>query len=406
MPRAAVTVVVMREAVVVEAVTQIAEVLRAHVQTARDGTLYWRHPVQSTALVQSVPLGPYLFTGTLGNALFFAALARVSEENDHQELARRALAPLRSEIHSIVGDPARAQRIKQPLGGLSGLGSLVYGLVRIGDLLEDPSLSADAHLASALLTIDRIDSDENLDVMTGSAGALLTLLALDQRRPEANLNGVTPLELASVCAHHLLRSHHILCASGEAGVPARPPFWRGFCHGTAGICTALLRLYARTGQPELWSAVERIFAAERLGDEDFYAGVPNSWCKGAPGIALGRIEALELSTDRLLEQEVAAALAVTSAPTLEPSDDLCCGNAGRLDTLVQISRKRTEPALLHQAFELAGRILERTRKNGSYSQRLASEHGLDLRFFPGLAGIGYALLRLLTPEVPCVTAMH
>src|SRR5690349_21836798 len=103
----------MQEAVVVEAVTQIAEVLRAHARTARDGTPYWRHPIQSTALVQSAPLGPYLFTGTLGNALFFAALARISEKNDHHELARRTLAPLRSEIRSIAGDPARAQRIRQ-----------------------------------------------------------------------------------------------------------------------------------------------------------------------------------------------------------------------------------------------------------------------------------------------------
>jgi lantibiotic modifying enzyme len=396
----------LQKAVVEEAVTRIAEVLRAHARTARDDTVYWCHPARSTGLFQPAPLGPHLFAGTLGCVLFFVALARVSAKDDHQELARRALSPLRSEIHSVVGDPARARRIQQPLGGLSGLGSLVYGLVRIGDLLEDPSLSADAHLASALLTVDRIDSDENLDVMTGSAGALLALLALDQRRPEANLNGATPLELASVCAHHLLRSHPILQASGEDSDPVQPPFWRGFCHGTAGICTALLRLYARTGQPELWSAVQRIFAAERRVDWDSCVGAPNSWCKGAPGIALGRIEALEFSTDRLLDQEAAAALAVTSAPKLEASDDLCCGNAGRLDTLVQTSRKRAEPAHLHQAFELAGRVLERATRNGRYSQRLAPEYGLDLRFFPGLAGIGYSLLRLLVPELSCVLAME
>jgi lantibiotic modifying enzyme len=396
----------LQKAVVEEAVARIAEVLRGHARTARDGAVYWCHPAQSTGLAQPAPLGPHLFAGTLGCALFFVALARVSAKDDDRELARRALSPLRGEIHAVVGDPARARRVRQPLGGLSGLGSLVYGLVRIGDLLEDPSLCAEAHLASALLTADRIDSGESLDVMTGSAGALLALLALDQRRPEANLNGATPLELASACAHHLLRSHPILLASGEDGDPARPPFWRGFSHGTAGICTALLRLYARTGQPELWSAVHRIFAAERRVDPDSGAEAPNSWCKGAPGIALGRIEALDLSTDRLLDGEAAAALAVTSAPTLEASDDLCCGNAGRLDTLVQASRKRAEPARLHQAFELAGRVLERAERNGRYAQRLAPEYGLDLRFFPGLAGIGYSLLRLLVPELPCVAALE
>jgi lantibiotic modifying enzyme len=392
--------------VVQEAVAQIVEVLRDHARTARDGAVYWCHPARSTDRAQAAPLGPHLFAGTLGCAWFLAALARTSERNDHRELALRALAPLRREIHSVVGDPERARRLQQPLGGLAGLGSLVYGLVRIGDLLEDPSLSADAHLASALLTLDRIHSEESLDVMTGSAGALLALLALDPRRPEANLQGATPLALASACARHILRRHPLLRAGAGDGEPVLPPFWRGFCHGTSGVCTALLRLYARTGEPELWSAVQKIFARERQDDREATAEPPNSWCKGAPGIALARIEALELSADPRLRQEAESALAATGAPALADSDDVCCGNAGRLDALVQASRKSSEPAHRRQACELAGRVLERARRHGRYAQRLDPEVGLDLRFFPGLAGIGYSLLRLLDPELFSISVME
>jgi lantibiotic modifying enzyme len=391
--------------VVEEAVAQIAGVLRDHARTARDGAVYWCHPARSTDRAQTAPLGPHLFAGTLGCALFLAALARTSRSH-HRELALQALAPLRREIHSVVGDPERARRLQQPLGGLAGLGSLVYGLIRIGDLLEDPSLSADAHLASALLTLERIHSEESVDVMTGSAGALLALLALDRRRPEANLQGATPLALASVCARHILRRHPLLRAGARDGEPVLPPFWRGFCHGTSGVCTALLRLYARTGEPELWSAVQRIFARERQDDLEATAEAPNSWCKGAPGIALARIEALELSADPRLRQEAESALAATGAPELADSDDLCCGNAGRLDALVQASRKREEPARRIEAGVLASRVLERAGSDGRFAQRLAPEYGLDVRFFPGLAGIGYALLRLLSPELPSPLAME
>jgi lantibiotic modifying enzyme len=389
--------------IVQEAVAQIAEVLRDHARTARDGTVYWCHPARSTDRTQAAPLGPHLFAGTLGCALFLAALARTWESNDHRELALQTLAPLRREIRSVVADPERAGRLRQPLGGLAGLGSLVYGLVRIGDLLEEPALGAEAHLVSALLTRDRIVSEESLDVMTGSAGALLALLALDLRRPEENLQGETPLALASLCARQILRRHPLLNAGDRGGDAVLPPFWRGFCHGTSGICVALLRLYARSGEPGLLTAVERIFAGERRREP---AEAPNSWCKGAPGIALARIEALDLSADPRLRPEAESALAATAAPELAGSDDLCCGNAGRLETLVHAARKGVDAASLGQARELAGRVLERAESEGRFAQRLAPEYGLDLRFFPGLAGIGYALLRLLSPELPSPLVME
>jgi lantibiotic modifying enzyme len=339
----------------------------------------------------------------VGIALFLAAAGRILDEDDLRGLALHALEPLRREIREIVADPIRAGAVSHPIGGLTGLGSLVYGLTRIGDLLGDPSLLDDAHAATALITPERISADTHLDVMLGCAGTLLALLVIDERRPEKNANGSTPIELAFACACHL-----------QAQID--PSLSSGFCHGAAGIATAFARLYAKAGEPWLWEAVERTLVLERV----FYVpearnwkvsalGEPhvfNRWCKGAPGIALGRLSLLGLSVDPYLEEELSVALETTAVSPISETDDLCCGNAGRVEALIEGYRKLNDPALLRSAHRLADSLLARARQNGFYSLRFRGEIVLDVRFFPGLAGLGYTLLRLVAADrLPCVAAM-
>jgi lantibiotic modifying enzyme len=310
---------------------------------------------------------------------------------------------LRREIRDIAAHPALASAVKHPIGGLTGLGSLVYGLTRIGDLLGDPGLLDDAQAVTGWITEERIAEDDQLDVMMGAAGTLLALLAFAERRPDAKGNGSTPLELALACARRL---------ASERGRPLPS----GFCHGSAGISSALSRLYAQTGKAWLQEAAEELLADERAlwmpaarnwkmsaqGEPRLF----NSWCKGAPGIVLGRLSLLDLSADPLVAEEISAGLHTTARGPLSATDDLCCGNAGRVDVLVEAHRRLGDPDLLESARELADALLERARRQGFYSIRLRGEIVLDARFFPGLAGLGYSLLRLIAAErLPCVAAM-
>jgi lantibiotic modifying enzyme len=384
-----------------QACQDIADTIREHASWARDGGVTWRQPRHTAGPMVPGLVGPHLFPGTVGIALFLSAAGCVLEQDGLCALALHALAPLRREIREMAANPVRAAAVSHPIGGLTGLGSLVYGLTRIGDLLADSSLLDDAQAVTALITPERIAADVRLDVMLGCAGTLLALLALAEGRPEANANGSTPLDLALACARRLARS-----------VPARS----GFCHGAAGISCALARLYERTGEPWLLKAAERSLASERAlyvpearnwkisaeGEPRIF----NSWCKGAPGIALGRLSLLGLTAGPLLADEISMALETTATAPLSDQDDLCCGNAGRVDILVEASRKLGDPALLSAAHHLADALLERASRNGFYSLQLQGEIVLDVRFFPGLSGIGYALLRLAAADrLPCVTAM-
>jgi lantibiotic modifying enzyme len=326
------------------------------------------------------------------------------------------MGPLRRELAEVSADTERARRLQHPLGGMSGLGSLVYALVKIGDLLSEPAVVADAHRLAGLITEERIADDKSLDVMFGAAGALLALLALHDAMPEPLAGGATPLDVAEACARHLLGQ--------RVSSDGKPRAWPtgpdgspvgGFAHGAAGICCALFRLFRRTGRTELLTAAaegieyERtLFVAGRRDWRISWRAEPhfvNSWCNGAPGIALGRLEALDLLTDPQLDEEVGRALEITASPELEEIDLLCCGNMGRVDLLLHAQTKLGEP-MGTAAHSLALRILERAESRGRFTLMASCAHLFDPRLFLGITGIGYTLLRLAAPaDVPCVLAM-
>src|SRR5262249_2811481 len=146
------------------------------------------------------------------------------------------------------------QRLQQPIGGLTGLGSVIYALVRIGGFLGGESIVDDGQLAATMIIPDRIAADEKLDIIVCSAGAVVALLPLDERRPEKVLSGESPIELALRCASRLLQS--------DGWATSKGPGAEGFCHGRAGICTALAKLYERTGRQQLWTILERFLASD------------------------------------------------------------------------------------------------------------------------------------------------
>ena len=111
--------------------------------------------------------------------------------------ALAAVAYLRSELKS-----RNASHVARVLGvgGATGLGSIVYALTAMSRLMSDDDLLADAHRAAMLLTDDLIASDKRLDIVGGSAGAILSLLAL-----YADTGADDVLKRALVCAEHLAR---------------------------------------------------------------------------------------------------------------------------------------------------------------------------------------------------------
>ncbi len=386
-----------------EAALAIGAGLRARAVAGPDGSVAWIGPRAFAAggLYALSVLGPDLYGGTAGIALFLAALHRATGDREARDLALRAIAPLR---RRLAGDPADREL---GIGGLTGLPSVLYGLLWVGELLGEPDLAREARGFASLLDPGRIAADREFDVVSGCAGAILGLLAL---LPPSG--GEPLLELASLCAGRLLACR----TSGPEGARGwaaggRPPA-AGFSHGAAGICHALLRLYALTRDPGLLEAAREGIAGERrLGSPEEgwrdprHPGAPprSTWCHGAPGIALARIGALDVLDEPEIRAEIRAALDATSSHPLTAIDHLCCGNLGRAEVLLHASEALADSGLHEEALSIAGRVLLRAARSGGFG--CAPYAGADLTdpsFFRGDAGIGFTLLRLADPgALPC-----
>ena len=102
-------------------------------------------------------------------------------------MALAAILPLRNALKQPASPTAGRSR----LGGATGLGSQLYGLVRIAELLDDDELLDCARRIVDWFLPQRISRDNSFDVIDGTAGGILGLLAVSEAG--ANFEGTKML---------------------------------------------------------------------------------------------------------------------------------------------------------------------------------------------------------------------
>jgi lantibiotic modifying enzyme len=350
-------------------------------------------------------IGDDLYDGSSGIALFLAAVEHAAGVSDYRELALGAIHDLLFDLQYHGEEMANFLGI----GGLSGLGSVVYGLTWMHRLLEEPILRESAERAAALITLERIDADQAFDVTFGCAGAVLGLLALHQSTGSA-----AALAKAIGCGRRLA-SQLEPALDGVKGIRTLDRrFLCGFSHGAAGMAYALGRLHTFTAEEEFLDAARELIGFERSAFSVEHGAWPDlrypesprfmpSWCHGAPGIALGRIGALADRGDEESRAEIERALAITTGLEAGGDDFLCCGTMGVVEVLATAGDLLGRSALRERAEYLAGQVVERRRLVGNYALGSPSAGRLECRgLFRGVAGIGHAMLRLAQRGSPKV----
>ncbi|WP_161600512.1 type 2 lanthipeptide synthetase LanM [Mycolicibacterium hodleri] len=350
--------------------------------TDPDGSVEWLgvHVTKNIDLTNYGAVGPGLYSGRCGIALFLHRFGTVHEGTDAERYRSMALAAV-ADLTVPPADGLRWWR-DQPLG-CAGAGGILLALRSIPTLAPD---LLDRYLAG--LTPTRLLSDPHLDVIFGVAGLIGPLLGIGT--PAA-------MSLARVAGDRLVD-----CQQPSGGwltdstdhVPLT-----GFSHGASGIAAALAALHTRTGD-------HGYLAAARLGvtyerdqfDTDAHnwpdhrgrpTTVPrfmNSWCHGAPGIALSRLILMNSPLwDAAMRAELVQAL-LTTSQVAPPYDSLCCGRLGRAAILRMAARWLGDARWLEAAERLehqtlAGRI-------GSPDYSVTELPGL----MQGAAGVGLALI--------------
>lgn len=362
----------------------------------------WMEPHKGQYIPVTRSFGPDLYSGTSGIAYFLVQLYSIEEDRHLANTIEGAINQVLS-----TADKAPAQ------GFYCGKAGISFLLLEAGRKMDRPDWVEKGVqlLCGAGGPAGPGDPQKHdLDVISGIAGTIPVLCSYfyDDRRQYL-------LESAIALGNVLCQT-----ARKEEGrvswktVPSARNL-TGFSHGAAGISTSLLELFRLTGNREYLDVALNAIAYEQ---HYFDANMQNwpdfredtslekpiygvSWCHGAPGIALSRLRAYQITGDPIFKKQADIALNTTLAQTHRliaqtnplPNYSLCHGVGGNADILLEGK---------------AGEYMAIARETGL--KGISQYHKTDIPWpcgtagnlstpglMMGLSGIGLFYLRLYDP---------
>jgi len=356
---------------------------------------------------QLMPMGADLYSGTIGIAIFLAAHFQCSGSKSSCGLAYKIVNGIRCLINQKTA--ARWAR-NLGVGGASGLGSIIYGLTTLSQLLDDVELLHDAEKIANLITSDLISADDSLDVIAGSAGAILGLVKLCNVHKSS-----LALEKAILCGEYLIRKPRF----GELGARSwvinknsQIPL-SGMSHGASGFALAMFSLFEKTQRADFLDAgkeclnyEQSTFRSEqknwldlRVSEDQFLC----QWCHGSVGIGLARLGINKLwgGYREKMDSDILDAIKVSEQKWPNKSDTLCCGTLGSIEFLKEAGKYLNNKELEELASNRLAGIISTSKINNGFSI-FTRELEFNLGFFQGAAGIGYTALRHTNVNLPNV----
>jgi len=365
-------------------------------------------------------LGPDLYSGTSGVALFLGELYAATGDKDLRRTALGAIAQALSRLNALP-EPARPSLFAGWIG-------IALVAARLGKILQEE------HLLRTALGIVRRGQREKLDnwefdLFYGKAGTIVGVLILRELLDKPPL-----LDLCLPLARELLNKARKSKAGYSWPSSAMPGARNltGFSHGAAGIGYALLELFQATDDSRYRSAAEAAFAYERHWYDPAQQNWPDlreepgrprpnrkalpfatAWCHGAPGIALSRLRAYEILKDGTCQAEALVALETTRraldswlhSPNTNYS--LCHGLTGNAEVL-RYGSAVLGPAASQgckAALDVAAKGIESFGR-ADHRWPCGTPAGENPSLVLGLAGIGYFYLRLGFPSVPRILILR
>jgi len=361
--------------------------------------------------------GADLYSGLSGIALFLAEVSsRIPDPIIHQTLD--------GAVKNIMKQ-SKSKPSPSLFGVHSGRLGIGYALWKIGDLMKNEAWKKEGLKMIKKLSKEKI-GDHEIDIISGAAGAIPVLLKLHEQENDSAL-----LNLAKKCGDFLLGKADKSETSWSWQTIPDNPGLTGYSHGTAGISTSFLELYAKTENPDYWNAAMMGFQYER----EYFVPQQNNWpdlrkdtkpatnsehqhvcgemwCHGAPGIALSRLRAYELTGRSDFLQEAQVALDTTyrsivrslNAPATS-NFSLCHGLAGNADILLTGGMMLNNQSYIETAQQVGNLGAELYEKTGTdWPSGVNDPSGLTTGMEPtpglmlGSSGTGYFYLRLAFPN--------
>jgi lantibiotic modifying enzyme len=380
-------------------------------KVAAEGATAW--PVNPE---QPKSVEPNLYSGVAGVVLFFLEAHHCTGDDSF-------LRDARDGADYLLAYLARDRKALDPglYTGAAGIGFCLeqtYKATRAQKYRSGADRCLDALTKQARKSGDGVAWNDSNDIIAGSAGIGLALLAAAQERDDAGLR-----DLASRAGRRLIElgkpEHGGLKWQAAASYPKLMP---NFSHGTAGVGYFLARLHQVTKEKAFLEAtlagakylqavadtaggVCRVFHHEPDGKDLYYLG----WCHGPTGTARLFYRLHQATGERVWMDWVhkcARALLDSGIPQKQTEGfwnnvGQCCGTAGVAQFFLDLHRVTREDRYLKFCERLAADVLSRaSTKDGRLSWRHAEyrvkpdEVAAQTGYMQGAAGIGTFLLRL------------
>lgn len=369
--------------------------------------------IGDTGFAELAPLGPELYGGNCGIGLFLGAYGVAVNNQDMKDLAIASLASLRHDIRSLN---AHSFARSMGPGGASGLGSIVYSLTALSEILQNDELLEDAKVAAGLFTKELIEADRQLDVVAGVAGGILGVLKLYRASPEPWI-----LEKALMMGEHLIKQNRFGSGAYKSfssyGISEDPI--SGMSHGAAGYAYSLAALARATGRQDFKDIAQEClnFENERFNEE--YQNWPPvnqpgrslrdtmqrcMWCHGGIGVGLARLASEKFSDldESELRRDVERSIRGARKNISRAMDTLCCGTMGGVELFYEIGKTHQDSELITEARKQLLDVIHAAHEN---TYRFGGAGGIGefhLGLFRGISGVGYTILRQLNPQLPNV----
>jgi lantibiotic modifying enzyme len=286
----------------------------------------------------------------------------------------------------------------EPPGRYVGLGSQIWCWSQLADTgAVDPDEALRRSVTIAELLPEALAETTESDLLSGRAGAIVTLLELTARTGDKRWG-----ELAVATGEQLVELSMLDGGTARWQSQLQAAGLGGFAHGATGIGWALARLGHAAGRADFTAVADAAFAYEETlwdpaegswRDAREETGVATAWCHGATGIGLASADLIECgllgAADHIDILRRAAEACWRRG--MGWNHTVCHGDLGCWELLCRAFALGIGPAGLDQQ-AVAAYIVSSIDKHGPVSglARAAFCPGL----MPGLGGVAYQLLRM------------
>lgn len=349
-----------------------------------------------------------LLNGILGDMLFFFTFSKTVNDVKYSEFAYKIHINFTDYLENI-----NLQKIDSGL--LSGLGGIIYGLIKIYEITNDNKFLIELESILAKIDIKNIIyCDEYNSIVRGNSGLLISLCKYHKYAYDKKKN----INLINECCEILISRSN----SSSNGVFWLPQHHKkplaGVAHGSSGYALAFHEAYRITQKKSYMNIVKKNIFFENtlfikeidnwIDNRDFIPdeikGHTFAWSHGAPGIGLIRNKLLasnlyDSNFSKILSDDVNISIQKTIISSfIDNKDVLIYGKLGNIDLLINTSNNYRVQNQLKE-------MLEKCKAHGwdyGYKLKMFYKPG----FFNGSSGIGYQLLRFIDDKIPSILSFE